>query len=344
MKKFKHLNEQDEVYSEQHAKELLNVKADYNKKLQELNNQLAKKISDLQVKYLKIAQAQQQFAQTQKAAAKVAGTQTPTTQPTKTTGTVNTAGQPVTSAGAPATTQESYGGILKVKNINEETFDTRDVDSEKLQDLKNYMDAENIPYVEDEDQTSLYFDKDQLDPEWQDELEDLGLEKTGDVETDDILDVEDEDEEDWEQEEREKERTELNAENDIIDKEEQVNEDKVFYVDVHDADGDFVGKIYKLFDDGDWRAKIVDGESETFEKLNYDPDFDIHDILAFLKENYDDAELINKDEFNEHIENPAEVEEALAGVGGNGNILTAQDNKLREHHIPTFEDFLNETD
>jgi hypothetical protein len=38
MEKFEHLNEQDEVFSEAHAKELLAVKANYNKMLQELNN------------------------------------------------------------------------------------------------------------------------------------------------------------------------------------------------------------------------------------------------------------------------------------------------------------------
>jgi len=123
MKKLNHLNEQDEVYSEAHAKELLAIKANYNKMLQELNNKLAKQISDLSVKYLKIAQAQQQLAQTQKVAAKTAGTQQPTTTPQQQTGTVNTTGQAVNADGSPVT-KESYEGILKIKEvINEETFD-----------------------------------------------------------------------------------------------------------------------------------------------------------------------------------------------------------------------------
>jgi len=189
MKYFKHINEQDEVYSEAHAKELLQVKANYNKKIQELNNQLAKQISDLSVKYMKIAQAQQQLAQTKKTAAKVAGTQQPITTPTQ-TGTVNTAGQPVNPSGTPTTTQESYSGILKIRKLDEEKFDTKDVSSEEYQDLKDYMDAEDISYIEDEDQTDIDFDEDQLDPEWKNQLEVIGLDPVNDVETDDILDIE----------------------------------------------------------------------------------------------------------------------------------------------------------
>lgn len=327
MKKFKYLNEQEEIYSEAHAKEVLQIKADYNAKVKRLNDELAKKLADLSVKYMKIAQAQQQLAQTQKAAAKVAGTQQPATQNTVTTGTVNTAGMPVNPSGSPTTTQESYSGLLKIrKRVNEEKYDVTDADSDSVQDLKNYMDAENIPYIEDEDDTSLEFDKDELDDEWSEELQNLGFEKTGDVDTSDILDVDDE--EDWEQEERERERAELNAENyeDITDTHEDIDESKVFYVKVTDDDGDFVGKIYKLFDDGDWRAKIVSGKSKTFEKLNYDPDFDEFDVIAFLRENYDDAELIDKSEFNDNVEEPTETPEVQ-----------------ESHKIQTFEEFLNET-
>lgn len=326
MKNFVNLNEQEEIYSEAHAKEVLQVKADYNSKLRRLNDELAKKLTDLSVKYMKIAQAQQQLAQTQKVAAKVAGTQQPSTQQT---GTVNTAGQSVNAAGSPTTTQESYSGLLKIKRkVNEEKYDIFDADPDDIQNLKNYMDAENIPYIEDEEGESLEFDKEELDNEWREELENLDL-RTDDVDTSDILDVDDnEEEEDWEQEEREQERAEINAENDedVINMHKEIDEDKVFYVKVTDDDGDFVGKIYKLFNDGDWRAKVISGKSKTFEKLNYDPDFDEFDVISFLRENYDDAELISEDEFNNHVEE-SEVEPEVQ----------------ESHKIQTFEEFLNET-
>lgn len=326
MKNFVNLNEQEEIYSEAHAKEVLQVKADYNSKLRRLNDELAKKLTDLSVKYMKIAQAQQQLAQTQKVAAKVAGTQQPSTQQT---GTVNTAGQPVNATGSPTTTQESYSGLLKIKRkVNEEKYDIFDADPDDIQNLKNYMDAENIPYIEDEEGESLEFDKEELGNEWREELENLDL-RTDDVDTSDILDVDDnEEEEDWEQEEREQERAEINAENDedVINMHKEIDEDKVFYVKVTDDDGDFVGKIYKLFNDGDWRAKVISGKSKTFEKLNYDPDFDEFDVISFLRENYDDAELISEDEFNNHVEE-SEVEPEVQ----------------ESHKIQTFEEFLNET-
>ena len=90
---------------------------------------------------------------------------------------------------------------------------------------------------------------------------------------------------------------------DIIDKDKKIDEEKVFYVKVDDEAEEFIGKIYKLFDDGEWRSKLVDGISETFDKLNYDPDWDEIDIIAFLRENYADAEIIDEPEFNDHVTN-----------------------------------------
>lgn len=307
MEKFKKINE-EMVYSEAHAKEILNIKANYNKALQELNNRLAKQLSDLEIKYMKIEQQKKALGTTQ-AAAKTAAN-APSTSTAKATGTVTTAGQPVNAQGNPPTV-ESYSNILKVKQvINEESFDTSDTDQESIQDLKNYMDAEDISYIEDEDETTLDFDVEELDDEWKNELENLGLQPSEDVETDDILDYSEDNDEN---------------EDDIEDIHDEIDEEKVFYVKVSDNNKKFIGKIYKLFSEGDWRSTITKGESKTFEKLNFDPEFDEFDIIAFLRENYDDAELIDEDEFNYNIENSEE------------------DSEIQEnHHIPTYEQFLNE--
>jgi hypothetical protein len=349
MKNLKHLNEEGEqIYSEAQAKELLNVQAWYNKTLQQLNDQLAKKKSDVVIKYMKLAQ--QQAIQT--AAKTAANAQTTTAAKTGPAvgPTVNTAGETVNAQGNKVA-QESYSDIMRVKEvINEENYDTRYADSETVQDLKDYMDAENVSYIEDEDETTLDFDKNELDPEWQGELDDLGLEELDkDVETDDILDVTDDEDEEEPEEDGE-------YDEDEADMQDEIDEKKVFYVKVTDAAGDFTGKIYKLFDEGDWRAKVIDGESKTFEQLNYDPDFDDIDIIAFLRENYDDAELISEDEYNEHIESPDEIKESLLNgrkkeepeeveeaLDGNGNALTIQDKVRESHTIPTFNDYLNET-
>ena len=173
------------------------------------------------------------------------------------------------------------------ESLDESTFNTENVDPYELQDLKDYLDAENISYFEEEDGSVIDFDETELDKEWKDRLENMGLkEEVPEEETEDILSIEDEEE----------------SEEDITDKDEKIDEEKVFYVEVTDDDKTFTGKIYKLFDEGDWRAKVVDGESETFEQLNYDPDWDEFDIIAFLRENYDGAELIDEEEFDEQIE------------------------------------------
>lgn len=472
------LSEQEQIYSEQHAKELLAIQANYNKKLEQLNTELAKQKSDLMIKHMKLAQQQAAAAKLKQK------TEVEPEQQVAKTGNVDTAGNPVTSKGGtpavesinilrvnpidedeqirygnpgyspdmrnwyekPVTgghkeekpkekrkkemtykrrmeiqdlqyeiqdfkdeikwTKEkfetpSYEGIEgeienffaeighdaseilnsgayktdaeKIKalkeagvedakgtletyyyyypefdpklaverrksreqirkleleiqkrqdkidkmysmyeSLNEATFSTRGVKDEDYFELKNYLDAENISYFEDEDGTEIDFDDTELDAEWRDRLEEIGLEYVRDFEdeepkTDDILSIEDDE--------------------DITDKDQQIDEEKVFYVKVEDEGEAFIGKIYKLFDEGDWRSKIVDGESETFEKLNYDPDWDEFDIIAFLRENYADAELVSEDEFNGHVEDPEvapeEVEESV-------------------HAIPTLDDFLGE--
>lgn len=439
------LNEQEDVvYGEAHAKELLNIQTDYNNKLKALNDELAKRKSDLLVKYMKLAQ---QKASTASASEKP-----------KQTGTVDTAGNPVNAQGnPPPPTVESYPNIIKIKKINEDDEEIRfsehpnhprdfrnwyqkpeaqanyeepkptrrkkltqkqkerlqdipyeiedlqneieytmekfrtpefegvegeieqffaevgfeaadilnsgisdkekikslddigienpeeilktyyyyypefdksldkerkeaekhvkkledqieklekeleklevldeslnesiyqidDFDPDEFQSLKDYLDAESISYIENEDDNTIEFDEDELDYEWRDRLETLGYKDLEDEDTSDILSIEDED--------------------DLSDQSEEIDEKKVFYVKVEDEGEVFIGKIYKLFDDGDWRSKIVDGESETFEKLNYDPEWDEIDIIAFLRENYADADIISKDEFDEHVEEP----------------------------------------
>lgn len=312
----KYLNEEEMIGDDVYAKELLNIQTWYNQEDQKLKNILAKKRMSALQNYQKRAQQQAVLKATQSAAKTTANAAT-TTKPALTgTGNVDSTGARVNAQGNKVT-QESYSNILRIKELNEETFDTHDADSETIQDLKDYMDAENISYIEDEDQTTLDFDKEELDLEWIDELPNMGLEEIGDdVETDDILDYTDDEDETIEDDE-------YSDEEDLVDTHEEIDEKKVFYVKVTDADGDFTGKVYKLFDDGDWRARVTEGNSETFEKLNYDPMWDEHDILAFLHENYDDAELISEEEFNDEVETTEpEIEES--------------------HKIQTYEQFLNE--
>jgi len=281
----------DPAAAQQYATDLLAL-SDLTKQINALTvkkTQIEQRMAKLQLDASKKIQANATIAK--------AGT-APVTTP-KPTGTVDTAGNPVNANGSPAKV-ESYHDILNIKQLNEEKFNVEMVEPDDLQDLKNYMDAESISYAEDEDNTTLDFNEDELDDEWLSQLQDMGLKPIDDsVETKDILDVENDDTE------------ELDDDKDITDVHDEIDEEKVFYVEIKDADSNFTGKIYKLFDDGDWRAKVVEGNSETFEKLNYDPDWDEFDIIAFLRENYDDAELLDKSEFNDIIEDK-DVNESIS--------------------------------
>jgi len=312
-----------------YAQELLQIQTWYNQEKKRIDDMLAKKRSEAVVKY--------QGRAIQK------GTKTvqPPQPAQKQTGQVDTAGNPVTPQGGTPTVESV--SILRVKKLNEVIYDVNQIDPEELGSLKDYLDAENISYIENESDNTIEFDNADVDDEW--------LEQLPTPENDDILSIEDEDND------KENNDEEDNDEEDIVDKSEQIDQEKVFYVKVDDENEEFVGKIYKLFDEGEWRSKLVDGESKTFEKLNYDPDWDEIDIIAFLRENYADAELIDKSEFNNHIEESTKLIPNLGGKidpkthkmlkrgeNKNDNELTNFEKEITEtFSIPTLEKFMNES-
>jgi len=252
------------------AEELLQIQVWYNQEKKRLDDTLAKKRSDAAIKF-------QQRALTK--------TATPKTQGAKPTGTVDTAGNPVTPQGTPVTpTVESLLSV-KPRFLKESIYNLKNVEPNDLDDLKDYMDAENISYIEDEDGSTIDFDETELDKEWNDQLPKMGLGYVANFDDgDEILSIKDEDEDD------------------IVDIDKNIDSKKVFYVKIDDEGAAFIGKIYKLEDNGEWESKLIKGESETFEKLNYDSEWDEFDIIAFLRENYADAQLIDEDEFNDHVE------------------------------------------
>jgi len=517
------VNEQDGgVFSEAHARELLAVQADYNKKIQQLNTELAKKKSDLSIKYMKIVQ-QQDAQKTAQQQARQNVAQAHQTQQTPQTGTVDTSGRPVTSSGTPPPIIDSYGGILKIKktlndsfsidrkfkpgeeemftrqlhqkdtrnwyekqraekeekerlkslprkkkwtqkqsdkeedlsdqinqldseikylkdrlnpemswemeeflaevgfeaadvlnsgisdsdkiveltklgvsnpqsilreyqgyypsdaekskieqqlmelsneknklqieldqlykmyeSLNESIYNVANADVQELQKLKDYLDAEGISYIEDDEAETLEFDDEEIDDEWKEQLDVMGLEKD---DTSDILSIGDEDEDE----------DDIDDEEILTDEDEQIDKDKVIYVRIDDNGNTVVGKIYKLFDDGEWRSKIVNGESDTFEKLNYDPEWDEIDIVAFLRDNYEDADSIEENEYDEYLGESWAAAAKIAGVVAAKEMtdkLMDEDEEVYEdeeeitevcedeeeitesHSIPTLDDFM----
>lgn len=100
-----------------------------------------------------------------------------------------------------------------------------------------------------------------------------------------------------------------------------IEEDYVFYVRINEDGNEFIGKIFKISPDGDWFGLVKEGESDTFQKISYDPEYNEDDIIEFLGENYDKVEIIGRNEYNDFIEDD-EVEESwpMNTVGSSGPI------------------------
>lgn len=85
----------------------------------------------------------------------------------------------------------------------------------------------------------------------------------------------------------------------------------LFYVRVTDitAQNEFIGKIFKTSPDGEWYGLVKDGEAKSFEQISYDASYDEEQIVDFLKETYDEVEIIDIDEFNNYIEGDSDTED-----------------------------------
>jgi hypothetical protein len=75
--------------------------------------------------------------------------------------------------------------------------------------------------------------------------------------------------------------------------------DYVFYVRITEDGEEFVGKIFKDSPDEDWYGLVKIGESSTFEKMSYQPEYNEADIVDFLAGTYEEVEIIDEEEFTE---------------------------------------------
>ena len=96
-----------------------------------------------------------------------------------------------------------------------------------------------------------------------------------------------------------------------------VDNEYLFFVKVYDGDDWFIAKIFKINPVEDWYGIVKAGDSDNFNKISYDPEYDENAIVEFLKDTYDDVEIIDKEEYNDYVEeeDPSELEEE-GGVTG----------------------------
>jgi cell division septum initiation protein DivIVA len=175
-------------------------------------------------------------------------------------------------------------------------WDKRDVSNKDLEQLIKYMAAENIEYDLEED--TIEFDIDDLDSEWSDRLEDMGFKESW-KEADELY-LDDENIGDSDLEYIDLEEPELDDKK-FTDINGDIEEAGVFYVKIKNKGETLIGKIFKLDDESDWSSKIVVGELSSFDKFEFDKDWDEIDIIAFLRDNYDSAEVITKQKYEEYL-------------------------------------------
>ena len=120
--------------------------------------------------------------------------------------------------------------------------------------------------------------------------------------------------------------SEAYAEMEVSDRDEDefIDKDYVFYVKIQDKGNEFIGKIFKVRPDGDWFGAVKEGEDDTFNKISYEPEYDEMDIVEFLRDSYDNIEIIDQHEFNGYIEDNDVDEEVIGGSNWPTNSIASR--------------------
>jgi len=199
--------------------------------------------------------------------------------------------------------KEIYDILLKKFKINEsllyesvQVWDKTNVKSYDIEQLIKYMSAENIEFDLNED--TIEFDIDDLDEEWQERLEEMGFKEGWDEK--DELQTSDDEISDSDLDYIESEDPKFNDKK-FTDINGDIDSAGLFYVKLKNKGKTLIGKIFKLDADSDWSSKIMVGSLDSFDKFEFDKDWDEIDIIAFLRETYDSAEVITKQKYEEYL-------------------------------------------
>jgi len=107
-------------------------------------------------------------------------------------------------------------------------------------------------------------------------------------------------------------------------REDYLDDSFLFYTKIVENGKPFIGKIFKISPDSDWNGVVKVGESSTFEKITYETEYDELDIIEFLKDNYEDVEILDRHEYNEYFldtEHEEVIENIVEGSSMNIGIL-----------------------
>ena len=111
------------------------------------------------------------------------------------------------------------------------------------------------------------------------------------VEAEDIVDAED-------------------AEEAMKDDEDSLDGDYVFTLKVIDKDEeeDIIVKFYQDEADDYWKGRVVQGEEEPIESMQFDPDMEMIDIIEHLATMFDEVEQIDTDDYEDMLDDKEKVD------------------------------------
>lgn len=130
--------------------------------------------------------------------------------------------------------------------------------------------------------SDLFAELNEMDKDWLVEMGAPEFEEEGEGEAGEVADVLD-----YEDIEDEQEATD-----------EDLNSDYVFAIRVNSEEEDeIIAKVYRNKEDDFWKIRVVQGDEEPLETMQFDPDMEFVDIIEKIGEIYDDVEEISMEEY-----------------------------------------------
>jgi len=91
---------------------------------------------------------------------------------------------------------------------------------------------------------------------------------------------------------------------------EDLNSDYIFAIKINSEEEDeIIAKVYRNKDDDFWKIRVVKGDEEPLETMQFDPDMEFVDIIERIGEIYDDVEEISMEEYKGLLDDKPETDE-----------------------------------
>jgi hypothetical protein len=96
---------------------------------------------------------------------------------------------------------------------------------------------------------------------------------------------------------------------------EEISPDYLFALRLNrpDDDEEIIAKVYRNEDDEFWKIRVVQGDEEPLEAMQFDPEMQMVDIIERLAEIYDEVEEVDVKDYEDLIDDKEESDEKFYG-------------------------------